>query len=90
LFGQECRDARIQHHGVEALEIRSPCAERLDGGLRLGFDLGERGGAGRGDDFGGGKTREVLDGFFAEAEISDRYYDGFAREVGGRDGRFEG
>ena len=46
--------------------------------------------AGRGDDFGGAETREVLDGFFAEADISARYYDGFAREVGGRDGRFEG
>ena len=40
--------------------------------------------------FGGAETREVLDGFFAEADISARYYDGFAREVGGRDGRFEG
>ena len=46
--------------------------------------------AGHGDDFGGAETREVLDGFFAEADISARYYDGFAREVGGRDGRFEG
>jgi len=56
--------------------------------LDLG-ELGERGGAGRGDDFGGAETRDVLDGFFAGADISARYYDGFAREVDGRDGRFE-
>ena len=48
------------------------------------------GGAGCGDDFGGAETREVLDGFFADADISIRYHDGFAGEVGGRDGRFEG
>ena len=31
------------------------------------------GGAGRGDDFGGAETREVLDDFFVGADISARY-----------------